>query len=115
MTAAQFQFQRTVAAFQQALQLGHALARDDDLALGSDRLFQGCFAQSQAVAVGGHTAQGLFAQVEQQPVEVIADVLLGHREGGALDQFLEPGLGNAHAVGGLELVDRGKVVRRQAR
>src|SRR5690606_39579590 len=44
MAAAHFHFPGAVAAFQQALQLGHALARDDDLALGPDRLLQGSLA-----------------------------------------------------------------------
>ena len=95
MAAADFQFQLAIAAFQQALQLGHALARHDDLALGACGAVQRGFAQRQAMAVGGHAAQQLVAQVEQQAVEVIAHVLLGHGERRALDQFLQRGFRHA--------------------
>jgi hypothetical protein len=66
------------------------------------------------MAVGGDAAQGGVAQVEQQAVEVVAHVLLGHRERGTFDQFLQAGLGHVDPFGGFELVDRGEIVRRQA-
>ena len=97
-----------------ALQFLHALARHDDLALGLRAAVERGFAQRQAMAVGGHAAQHLVAQVEEQAVEVIAHVLLRHREGGALDQFLEAGFRHAHALGGFDLVDRREIVGRQA-
>src|SRR5690606_36773045 len=115
MAAAHLQLQVAVAALEQALQFLHALARDDDLALVLHRRFQRGVAQGQTVAIGGHAAQAGVGQVEQQAVEVVAHVLLGHGEGGALDQLLERGLGHADALGRLDLVDRREIVRRQAR
>ncbi|MNV59224.1 hypothetical protein D3C71_1516350 [compost metagenome] len=112
MAAANFQLDFAVAAFQQTLQLGHALARHDDLALAGAG-FQRGFAQRQAVAIGGHAAQGLVAQVEQQAVEVIPDVLLGHRERGAFDQFLQRGFRHGDALGGFDFVNRREVIGRQ--
>ena len=93
VAAAELQFDVAVAAFEQALQFGHALARHDDLALGAAAGSERGFAQGQAMAVGGHAAQAGFAQVEQQAVQVIAHVLLRHRERGAFDQLLQRGLG----------------------
>ena len=111
--AAQFQLQGAVTAFKQALQFGHTLAWDDDLALGPSRLLQRCLTQGQAVAVGGHTAQGGPVEVEQQAVEVVAHVLLGHGEGSALDQLLQAGFGHANAFGGFDFIHRGEVIGRQ--
>ncbi len=113
VAAADFQLHFAVAALEQALQLGHALARHDDLALGAGAVLQRRFAQRQAVAVGGHAAQQLVAQVEQQAVEVIAHVLLRHRERGALDQFLQCRFGHRHALGRLDLVHGREIVCRQ--
>ncbi|MCW1776778.1 hypothetical protein NB693_20370 [Pantoea ananatis] len=110
LTRTCFQLDLALAAFQQALQLGHALARHDDLTLGAAGVLQLGLAQRQAVAVGGHAAQGLVAQVEQQAVEVVAHVLLRHRERGALDQFLQRGFRHHHALGGFHFVDRREVV-----
>ena len=45
---------------------------------------------------------------------VVAHVLLGHGERGALDQLLQTGLGHPHPLGGLDLVHRREIVRRQA-
>ncbi len=115
MPAAHLQPDLAVPAFEQALQLGHALARDDDLALGLDPAFVFGLAQRQPVPVRRHAAKVALAQVEQQAVEVVPDILLGHREGRALDQLLQRGLGNGHPLGGLHFVDRREVIGRQRR
>jgi hypothetical protein len=56
----------------------------------------------------------LVAQIEQQAVEVVADVLLGHRERGAFDQLLQTGLADFHPFGRVDLVERREIVGRQA-
>jgi len=114
VAAAQFQLQRAVAALEQALQLLHALARHDDLALAAVAALQRGLAQGKAMAVGGNAAQRAIAQVEQQPIQVVADVLLGHGERGALDQFLQRRFRHRHALGGLDFVHRREIVGRQA-
>ncbi|MNS89747.1 hypothetical protein D3C72_1237680 [compost metagenome] len=110
MAAADFQLDLAIAAFQQTLQFGHALARHDDLALGTAGLGQIGFAQGQAMAVGGDGAQRITAQVEQQAVEVIAHVLLGHRERSALNQLLQGGFADRNTLGGFHFVHRREVV-----
>ena len=65
------------------------------------------------MAVGGHAAQGRPVEVEQQAVEVVAHVLLGHGEGGTFDQLLQAGLGHADTLGGFHFVHRGEVIGRQ--
>ena len=117
VVAADFELELAVAAFEQALQFLHALARHDDLALGL---------RAVRPAAASHSARrwpsvatqrsAVVAQVEQQAVEVVAHVLLRHREGGALDQFLRaPASGTRTRSVGFDLVDRREVVRRQAR
>ncbi len=65
------------------------------------------------MAIGGHAAQGAVGQVEQQPVEIIAHVLLGHGEGGALDQLLQRRFRHGDALGRFDLVHRGEIIGRQ--
>ena len=115
VAAADFQLKAAIAAFQQALQLGHALARDDDLALAHGCAFQLRLAHGQSVTIGRHTAQRPFAQVEEQTVEVVAHVLLGHGERGAFDQFLQRRFRHFDPLGRLDLVHRREIVGRQRR
>ncbi len=115
MPLAQFQFQLPVAAFQKALQLLHALARHDDLPLATCRSgIQSGFAQRQAVTVGGHAAQGIVAQIEQQAVEVVTDVLLRHGECRAFQQFFQRGFGYCNPFGGIHFVQRREIIGGQA-
>ena len=108
------ELQRLLEGGDRELELGHALARHDDLALAGDRAIQRGLAQRQPMAVGGHAAQARIAQVEQQAVEVIAHVLLGHGERGALDQLLQRRLGHLDPLGRLDLVDGREIIGRQA-
>ena len=62
------------------------------------------------MAVRGDRAQRIAAQVEQQAVEVVAHVLLGHRERSPLDQFLQGCFADGHALGGFHFVHRREVV-----
>ncbi|KAG1532373.1 hypothetical protein G6F50_016240 [Rhizopus delemar] len=110
VAAADFQLDLAITAFQQALQFGHALARHDDLALGPAGLGQIGFTQRQAMTVRGDGTQGVTAQIEQQAVEVVAHILLGHRERGAFDQLLQGRFADGHALGGFHFVHRREVV-----
>jgi len=113
VVAAEFDLDRALAGVQQALQLQHALARDDDLAPRLGVELDPGLAQRQAMAVGGDAAQRLFAQVQQGAVEVVAHVLVRHREGRAVDQFLERRLGQGHALEQVDVVNLGELGRRQ--
>src|SRR5471030_1123438 len=82
------QLHRLVVLFQQALQFDDGLARDDHF-LALERLLGLHLAEGQAVAVGGHGDDVLAVQDQQQAVQVVADVLLGHREVDHVEQMLQ--------------------------
>ncbi|MNZ96899.1 hypothetical protein D3C78_1161140 [compost metagenome] len=84
---------------QQALQLEHGLARQDDFLLGHFDVERGA-GKRQAVPVGGDQAQGIAFGHEQDAVEVVADVLHGHGERDLAQQVLQDLL--RHAERGAE-------------
>src|SRR5450830_96488 len=82
------QLDRLVVLFQQALQLDDGLARDDHF-LALEGLLGLDLAEGQAVAVGGHGDDVLAVQHQQEAIQVVADVLLGHREVDHVEQVLQ--------------------------
>jgi hypothetical protein len=109
-----FQLQRRIAAFEQALQFKHALARHDDLARTSPSAIPAASSHSASRWPSVATQRKpLLAQVDQQAVEVIAHVLLGHREGAAFDQLLELPSVDLDAFLDQSPASVGKLARRQ--
>ena len=111
--ATHFEHDLPVTPLEQPLQLMHTLARQDQLSPGLDRLRQLRFAQRQAVTIGGDAAEHIGIEIHQQPVQVIAHILLGHGEAGSLDELAQRGLRNPHPLDPIQILDRWKVVRRQ--
>ena len=70
---------------QQARQFLDALARHDDLAIAGEGGGQRFLKQREAMTVGSHRAEGAALQIQQQPVQVIAHILLGHGEEGLVE------------------------------
>ena len=73
---------------QQALQLDDGFARQDDLLPGHFHIQRGA-GEGQAVAVSGHQAQALAVGLEQDAVEVVADVVHGHGKRHLPQQILQ--------------------------
>ncbi|MNZ44151.1 hypothetical protein D3C78_617750 [compost metagenome] len=86
MVLAQDDTDHTFRVGQQACQFEDTFAWHDDLVaiILLDRCAHG--AQRQAVTVSGHSSQGVAGNLQQHTVEVVAHILLGHGETGALDQ-----------------------------
>ena len=113
MAVADLQLQRILAVAQQPPQFEHRLAWQNHLDIAAcARLLLG-IAQRQAVAVGGHRADPVTGHLQQQAVEVVAHVLVGHGEGGLVDQPLEHPFGKAQPFAGRRGLDAGIVLRRQ--
>ena len=115
MVAPEFEFDQPLTRFEQPLQFEHALARDDDLPPCRNLRIELGLGQGQAVAVGRHAAQGVFAHVEQQAIQVVADILVRHREGGPPDQVLQCCFGKTDALDQIDVVDHRELARRQGR
>ncbi|MOA03363.1 hypothetical protein D3C78_1228660 [compost metagenome] len=113
MVLAEDDADRLVRRGEQARQLEDALARHDDLVLVGllDAGFQR--AQRQAVAIGGDRAEAAGVDLQQHAVEVVAHVLLGHGEAGALDQPAQLALRHGEGQRTLAFLHRGEVVGRQ--
>nr|GEW26933.1 hypothetical protein [Tanacetum cinerariifolium] len=77
-----------VVLFQQALQFDDGLARDDDF-LARKGLLGGHLAESQTVTVGGDRNHVVAIEDQQQAVQVVTDILLGHREVHHVKQVLQ--------------------------
>ena len=79
---------RLVVVFQQALQFENRFARNDDFL--ARKFLVGCdLAKRQTVAIGGDGHHVLAIDDEQQAIEVIANVLLRHREVHHIEQVLQ--------------------------
>jgi hypothetical protein len=98
---------------QQARQLEDGLARHDRLDLAAGGTVLADLAHGQPVAVGGHGAHHVALDHQQHAVQVVADVLRGHREVDHAQQVLE-GAGRQREVGAeLGLRHGGVLVGRQ--
>jgi hypothetical protein len=113
LVAAEFDVDRVFGIGQLARQFEHGLARQDHVELVG-HAGQRFGHVGQAVAVGGDQPQLFAAHGQQQAVEVVADVLLGHRVLHQRQQTLELALRQADldrfALGDLHA---GVVLRRQ--
>ena len=69
---------------QETLELKHTLARHDDLLNAAFLAFHGRLAISESVAIRRDSTKDLAIRFHQHAIQVIANVLLGHREVGAL-------------------------------
>jgi hypothetical protein len=99
---------------QQALQLDHGLARQDDFLLGHFHIQRGA-GKGQAVAVGGDQAQGLALGHKQNAVEVVADVLHCHGKRHLAQQVLQRLLWHGkHGAEGGRFLHQREVFSRQA-
>ena len=72
-------------------------------------------AQRQTMSVGRHARSSFADSFEQHAVEVIAHVLLRHREMRLVEQPLEVLLRHAERLLGVDFLDRRKLGRRQGR
>ena len=95
------------------LQLQDALARHDNLLLVELAPIHLCLAQSQPMAVRRNTPQVLAAGLQEHAVQVIANVLLRHREMRFLDQSCERALFDRDCLPGLDVFNCWKLCRRQ--
>ena len=79
---------RVVGVLQQSPQFEHRLARQDDLVahVAVEQLARG---QRQPMAVGGDEREFLLVHHQEHPVQVVADVLLGHRVLREADQLAQ--------------------------
>ncbi len=99
---------------QQALQLDHGLARQDDFLLGHFHIQRGA-GKGQAVAVGGDQAQGLALGHKQNAVEVVANVLHCHGKRHLAQQVLQRLLWHGkHGAEGGRFLHQWEVFSRQA-
>ncbi|MNQ44405.1 hypothetical protein D3C85_581590 [compost metagenome] len=105
----------TVLLGKQTGQFKNTLARHDNL-VALDTFDAGIHgAHRQAMAVGGYGTQDAGVHFQQHAVEVVAHILLGHGEAGALDQAAQLALHQAEVQRTRAFLDRGEVVRRQGR
>ena len=98
---------------EQTCQLQDTFARHDHLMLAIllDGRLHGT--HGQAVAIGGHGAQQAALYFQQHAVEVVAHILLGHGEAGALDQATYLALHQVEGQRAGTFFDRGDIVGRQ--
>ncbi len=75
--------------------------------------WQGSFAHRQPVSVGCNATQGVLAQIKQQTVQVVPNILLSHGESCAFDQLLQRCLRDAHSFNELNIIDCWKLIWRQ--
>lgn len=71
---------------EQFLQFENTFARQDDLSGLDGRFLYLHFRHREAVSIGADGAQEAGLQIEQQAVEVIADILMRHAELGSFEQ-----------------------------
>ena len=79
-------------------QFQHRLTGQNDLLVLLSRRVQLQFRQGQAVSVRGDRAQRISVGFEQQPVQVVADILMSHGEVRFLQQFAETVLIHPHIL-----------------
>ena len=114
IAAADLQLQRRFAAVQQTHQLNDPFTRHDHRMVGQ-RLANRHRADRQTVAVGGDGTQLFAFGLKQHAVEVVAHVLMGHRELRRLDQTLQRRLRQRKLHFALPVVQIRKVAGRQGR
>ena len=115
MVPSKLKVDRTFTGLEQTLQLKHALAWNDDLSTRRDLRRQLGFGQRQAVSIGRHTTQRLVANIEQEAVQVIPDILVRHRERGTRNQVLERRFRQTDLLNQVDIVDHRKFTCRQGR
>ena len=98
-----------------SLQLEHTLARHDDLLLRLHRRLEADLAHRQPMAVRRDGPQELALRFQQHAVQVIADVLLRHREMRLVDQTTEIRLRYRDRLLGVDLIDHREFRGRQTR
>src|SRR5207253_2454930 len=87
------------------LQLQNALARHDDLLLPAVGILQQHLADRQAMPIGRDRSQRLPIRFEEQPVQVVANVLLRHREMRLVDEPAELALLETQRLLRIDLLD----------
>ena len=107
------QLHRLIVLFQQALQFDDGLARNNHF-LAREGLLGGDLAKRQTVAIGGHGDDVIAIQNQQQAVQVVADVLLRHREMHHVEQVFQRFLGQGDGgVVAFRLLHGRELFRRQ--
>jgi hypothetical protein len=102
-------------AIEQALQLEHTLAWQDDLLQIARLAGKLHLTPGQPVPIGCHRAQRLAVGFQQRAVQVVAHVLLCHREVRLIDQAPAVVGADLQRVLRIDVFDDRKLARRQAR
>ncbi len=112
MICAELDIDRTLAAHE-SLQLQDALARHDDLLLIKLGAIQLRLAKRQPVAIRCYRTQMLPACFQQHAVQVIPHILLRHGEMRLVNQARQRTLVDSYRLAGFDVLDGGKLGRRQ--
>src|SRR6202034_3062217 len=100
---------------EQPLELEHPFAGQDDLLQLPRATFERHLAPGESVAIGGDCAQHLTVGLEQGAVEVVAHILLRHREMSLVDEQTTVLGSNRDSLQRVDLIDHRKFRGGQSR